>query len=112
MSSLKAPQTGEKSPTEIRFMSASFAGLLDDTEKLTGSIGLVSSPLGLTFTASSFNSAVVIINDKSVAVNEAVTFLAAAGTAGVHYDVIVTVDTTFGQKLVRGLALKVVDEPS
>lgn len=97
-----------KSVGETRNCSVSFADLLEGDELLNGTPTVVADPTGPTITDKLRNASAITIDGESVAVDKAVTFKVAGGTADVTYELLITVTTNEDQTLQWKQKLKVV----
>ncbi len=104
-----APDIHEKAAGETRIVSIDWTGELSNGDTLVGTPAIVSisGDAVLTAGAVAVNSSVIIVNSASVAVGCGTTFLAAAGTTGTLYSVIVSSSTVFGQTLYCGVKIQV-----
>lgn len=112
MSILVAPQVGVKADSETRTISISFAGVLGDSETITGTPVVASNPGGITAAAIAVNTVALVINDVTVAIGQAVQFTAAGGDAGTFYLLKITVVSSSGQTVERWVTLNVLTDPA
>ena len=83
-----------KAAAETRTVSVDYTDKLDDTESLTGSpVFAEVTSSDLTITGAQLNSGTVVINNETVAANNAAQCQVAGGTSGTTYTVSITVST-------------------
>ncbi len=96
--------------SEVRNVAVSFVGKLDSGEKVTGTPTVTEVDTSdLTISNVAVSTAALTINDKSVAIGEAVQFRVSGGLAGVSYTLRVTAasDATPAQTLIVNTILNV-----
>lgn len=109
----KAPQINEKTVSEDRNCSISFAGKLDSGELLTGTPVITDcgapSPEVLTFSNEAVNTAELTINGVTVPIGEAVQFKVIGGVANAKYTIKAQcgTDATPAQTLIGSVELRV-----
>jgi hypothetical protein len=102
-----AEQIQKITTEELRNVSVNFADLLDSGELLTGTPTVVSDT-DVTIDNEQVNDEIIIINNESVAVGNAVQFTVECAVAG-NYTVEIKVSTDAGQVLEGLCILKVID---
>lgn len=88
-----APQVGEKTPAEVLNVAVSFAGKLNEGELLTGTPTLSVTPSGMAVTAAAVNTVALTIQQRTVAIGQAVQFAVSSGTVDDSYVVAISAVT-------------------
>lgn len=101
MGSLSSRQKFVKTPSEVRNVRVGFKDMLDSGELLTGTVTLAVSPTGLSTASAAVNVATLTLDDESYLAGQAVTFTISSGTAGVVYEISITVSTDASQTFQR-----------
>lgn len=101
-----APQQHEKRVSESRIVSVDMSGKLDVGEILVGvpTVAEVNTS-DLAFSNQSVNTGVLVINDNSVPVGQAIRFLVTGGLAKRKYTITVTCTTNSGPAQTVGEAI-------
>lgn len=108
------PELKDKREAEVRTVSVDLEGKLDAGETLTGTPTITSSPVGsvsapgLTIDDEQVSTTVLTINDREVAIGQAVQFMLSDGTARQTYTITVQCGTSAGQTIETELRLRVV----
>lgn len=100
-SGLSTRQRFVKTPSEVRNVRVGFKDMLDTGELLTGTPTLSVSPAGLTTASPAVNGTTLTLDDESYVAGQAVTFVISSGTAGVVYEISITVSTDATQTFQR-----------
>ena len=109
MTSNTAPQIQCKTASEVRLVSVSFSGKLDENELLTGTPTVTDATGDLTLNNKAVNTAALKINRATVPVGEAVQFSVAGGTAGEQYiiNILCSTDSSPAETLEQNVILEV-----
>ncbi len=100
MSSGTAPQRPTMVEGEIRSVTVSFVGKLDQNELLTGTPVVTSDSPSLTCSSPQVSTETLVVNSKKVRSGRAAQFTLSDGIANQEYIVTVQCDTTLGQTLI------------